>query len=37
MRRTRKKALRKELLKMLGDKPITKWMWRKHKEAYVRG
>lgn len=37
MRKVRVKKLRKELQNMLGDKPITPWMWRKHKQAYVRG
>ena len=36
MRKARVKKLRKKLNAMLGDKPITPWMWRKHKEAYVR-
>jgi hypothetical protein len=37
MRKVRVKKLRKELKAILGDKPMTAWMWRKHKEAYVRG
>lgn len=37
MRKVRVKKLRKELQKMMSDKPITPWIWRKHKEAYVRG
>lgn len=36
MRKVRVKLLRKELQKMMGDKAITPWIWRKHKEAYVR-
>ena len=37
MRKVRVKLLRKELQKMIGDQPMTKWMFRKHKKAYIRG
>ena len=37
MRKVRVKLLRKELQMMIGEKTITPWMWRKHKEAYNRG
>lgn len=37
MRKVRVKKLRKELLAMLGDRPMTNRMWRHHKRAYVRG
>ncbi len=37
MRKVRAKKLRKQLLSMLGDKPLTARVWRHHKRAYIKG
>lgn len=36
MRKATVKKLKKELQKILGDKPMTPWIWRKHKKAYMQ-
>jgi hypothetical protein len=36
MRKVRVKLLKKKLKEMMGDKAITPWIWRKHKQNYVR-
>ena len=36
MRKVRVKKLKAELKAIMGDKPITQWIWRKHKNNYVR-